>query len=178
MSGTANFLDHDTYIPHDMDGWMDLPIVEGQESIQIGHEHFMRIPEVIVLKNYERFPEREVKLSRRNLLIRDSFTCQYSGKKVSASEATIDHVFPQSRGGKTVWENVVIATVDANRKKADRTPSEAGMSLLKVPRRPEWSPLYSRFSKITSYMKIPDSWQKFIPEKWDVASYWDVELEK
>lgn len=177
MSGVASFLDHETYIPHDMEGWMELPVPEGQEGIRLSHEMFMRVPEVILLRNYERYPEREVKLTRRNLLIRDGFTCQYTGTKVSASDATIDHILPQSRGGRTTWENVVIATVEANRRKADRTPAEAGMTLLRAPRKPEWSPLYSRFSRVTSSMKIPTSWQKFIPDKWDVTSYWDVELQ-
>ena len=176
MSGVASFLDHETYLTYSMEEWMELPVPEGQEGIRLSHNLVMRIPEVIVLKKYERCPEREVKLTRRNLLIRDGFTCQYTGVRVSASEATIDHVMPQSRKGKNTWENCVIATVEANRRKADRTPAEAGMTLLRTPRKPEWSPLYSRFSRVTSSMKIPQSWEKFVPEKWDVISYHDSEV--
>lgn len=177
MSGVARFLDDETYNLHDLDGWMGLSVPEGREGIQLSHNIQMRIPEIMVLNNYDRFPEREVKLTRRNLLIRDNFTCQYTGKKVSATEATIDHVFPQSRGGRTTWENCVIACVEANRKKADRTPSEANMQILQHLCKPDWSPLYSRFSRVTSSMKLPESWLKFIPKNWDVATYWDVELE-
>ena len=176
MSGVARFVDDETYCLYDLEGWMELPPLPDKESIALAHDARMRVPEVVVLKNYDRFPEREVKLTRRNLLIRDGFTCQYTGKRVSAAEATIDHIQPQSRGGRTTWENVVIACVEANRRKADRTPDEAGMRLLTRPMKPEWSPLYSRFSRVTSSMKIPESWQKFIPKKWDVTTYWDVEL--
>lgn len=178
MAGMARIVDDETYLLHDLDEWMKLEIQEGKESISLPHNQVMRIPEIIVLKNYDKFPERDVKLTRRNLLVRDGFMCQYTGSKVSASEATIDHILPQSRGGRTTWENVVISCIDANRKKADMTPAEAGMRLLKHPRKPEWSPIYSRFARISSSSRIPSSWRKFIPDKWNADIYWDVELQE
>lgn len=173
-SGLARFLDDESYVLYDMEGWMELPVPDGQEGIALPHNAQMRIPEIIVLKNYDRFPRREVKLTRRNLLVRDGFRCQYTGKVVSASEATIDHVHPQSRGGRTTWDNVVIASIDANRKKADKTPEEAGMKLLRAPRKPDWSPIYSRFARLTATSRIPQSWRKFIPEQWDADTFSDM----
>lgn len=162
FSGNARLLDTETYIQHDFETWCELS-VDGYDSIrhQTGS---IRLPEVMVLTSFAKFPEREVKLTRRNLLIRDKFMCQYSGKKLSAKDATIDHVLPQSRGGKTTWDNVVIASLEANAKKADRTPQEARMKLIKPPSQPDWSPIYSRFSKISTKGIYPKSWDKFV--KW------------
>lgn len=176
MAEMAQFMDHkesDTgdisYMLYGMEGWMGLEVSEGEEGLVLPHGRIMRIPEIVVLRHYDKMPEREVKLTRRNLLVRDGFKCQYTGEPVSPSEATIDHVVPQSRGGKTTWDNVVIACIDANRRKADKKPEEVGMKLLKTPRKPEWSPIYSRFARLTASSKIPRSWLKFIPEKWDAG---------
>ena len=177
-SGLARFLDDESYILYDMENWMGLPVPPGREGMGLPHGIQMRVPEVVVLRKYDRFPEREVNLTRRNLLVRDKFQCQYTGKRVSASEATIDHINPQSRGGRTTWDNVVIACVDANRKKADKTPEEAGMNLLNPPRKPEWSPIYSRFARLTAASRIPQSWYKFIPEKWSADTFWDIEIQE
>ena len=70
-----------------------------------------------------------VPFSRRNLAVRDRYTCQYCGKKVT-KHYTLDHIFPKSRGGKTTWENSVLSCRDCNTKKDNRTPKEANMSLL------------------------------------------------
>lgn len=176
MSDAANFMDHDTYILHDMYGWMSLLLEKGDEGIGMANRADIRIPEVIVLKKYDKFPEREVKLTRRNIMVRDKFTCQYYGKVITAKDATIDHVIPQSRGGKTIWDNVVLSSKEANRKKADRTPQEAGMLLRKRPSKPQWSPMYSRFARLSSTSKVPVSWKKFVPETWKADQYWNVEV--
>ena len=173
----ARFMD-DTYILHGINNWLELDIAKDQEGISLSHGKKMRIPEIIVLNNYDKFPEREVKLSRRNLMVRDRFTCQYTGKKVSAKNATIDHIMPQSRGGKNTWDNVVISTEDANRKKADRTPSEAGMKLLTTPIKPDWNPAFSRFARMSASGNIPGSWKKFLPKNWNMEIYLDIELQE
>ncbi len=96
-------------------------------------------PEAIILNRYDRLPRSEVVFSRANLFIRDNFTCQYCGRSVrSAKDRTIDHIIPKSRGGKTVWGNVVLCCRKCNLKKGDRTPEEAGMKLLKRPTAPKW----------------------------------------
>lgn len=92
------------------------------------------IPSVIRLlsKTVRRFLP-PVRYSRRNILIRDKFTCQYCG---SSHAMTIDHVLPLSRGGKSTWENVVAACKQCNGKKGNRLPREAGMTLAREPRVP------------------------------------------
>jgi len=74
--------------------------------------------------------------TRRAVFIRDNFTCAYCGRVVKDSEATIDHVIPKSKGGKWEWENLVTCCSSCNQKKGDRTPQEAGMTLLYKPKRP------------------------------------------
>jgi 5-methylcytosine-specific restriction endonuclease McrA len=66
--------------------------------------------------------------TRALVLRRDAHRCQYCGVR---GATTIDHVMPQSRGGKDTWENLVTACGPCNHGKADRTPEEAGMKLLK-----------------------------------------------
>ncbi len=96
-------------------------------------------PLVIRLVTYVPLPRRlPLPLSRRVILARDMFTCQYCGTQPPRADLTIDHVLPRSRGGATSWENVVAACSQCNRRKGNRTPEEAGMHLLSVPARPRF----------------------------------------
>ena len=92
-----------------------------------------QFPSVIRLRSYIRLPYSKVVLSRRNVMRRDNFECQYCGKK---SALTIDHVIPKSRGGKDTWENLTTACERCNVKKGNKTPKEAQMPLLTKPYRP------------------------------------------
>lgn len=94
----------------------------------------MRIPSVIRLMEYRRIPHQTRALSRKNILLRDRNSCQYCGTVLSASELTLDHVMPRSRGGSSTWENLVACCHECNRQKGNRTPAEAGMKLMKEPR--------------------------------------------
>ena len=89
-------------------------------------------PTVIRLKAYRKVPHRAQVLTRRNILVRDGYQCQYCGSTFSAMELTLDHVIPRSRGGLSTWENLVACCSADNRRKADRTPEEAGMPLLRI----------------------------------------------
>lgn len=90
-------------------------------------------PSVIRLIQYVHVPfRREATLSRRAVFIRDRNMCQYCGKRAE----NIDHVMPKSRGGEHRWENVVAACRQCNGRKRNRTPSEAGLILKRVPRPP------------------------------------------
>jgi 5-methylcytosine-specific restriction endonuclease McrA len=83
-------------------------------------------PVVIKLRNYVRIP-REVhrrKITRKAVLARDLWTCQYCGAE--RGTLTVDHVIPRSRGGESVWENIVASCAPCNRRKADRLPSVPG----------------------------------------------------
>ena len=99
----------------------------------------MNLPKVIKLKKYVRMASdlTAIRYSKRNILLRDKMKCQYCGKTCTSSEATMDHVIPKSRGGKTSWTNIVTACHGCNNKKDNQTPSEAGMRLLSDPRKPK-----------------------------------------
>ncbi|MBI3912654.1 MAG: HNH endonuclease [Chloroflexi bacterium] len=96
-------------------------------------------PLVIRLVTFVPIPRRlPLPLSRRTVLARDLYTCQYCGGRPHKTELTIDHVIPRSRGGTTLWENVVTACGPCNRRKGDRTPEEARMKMLSHPVRPRF----------------------------------------
>ena len=74
------------------------------------------VPAVIMLKEYQK-PKSTMRLSKRNVFLRDEYTCQYCGEEINESSATLDHVHPVSQGGKTTWENSTTACKPCNYKK-------------------------------------------------------------
>jgi 5-methylcytosine-specific restriction endonuclease McrA len=127
----------------------------------------IRVPRVILLVMYDRLPKKEVKFTRHNIFERDNDTCQYCGKEFDRRDLNLDHVVPRDRGGPTSWENIVCSCIPCNTVKANRTPQEAGMHLIRKPKRPKWRP----FVQINLSLHRHDSWKHFI----DLA-YWNVEL--
>lgn len=115
------------------------------------------LPSVIRLRNYVKIPYKEISLSRRNVMHRDNYTCQYCG--IRKHDLTIDHIIPRSRGGIDSWDNVVAACLRCNVKKGDRTPKESGMLLKITPRRP-LSHVYFEISKHTATGEW--QWKKYI----------------
>jgi 5-methylcytosine-specific restriction endonuclease McrA len=98
------------------------------------------LPSVVrVVRRFHR-ARIHVRFSRLNIYARDGFTCQYCAARLPTEDLTFDHVVPRSRGGGTSWENIVTCCVDCNAAKAARTPDEAGMKLLRRPRRPTFLP--------------------------------------
>lgn len=116
------------------------------------------LPTVVRLSYPIRRPLPELKLSRRAVLARDGNTCQYCGQMVR--DLTIDHVIPRGRGGPSSWDNLVACCSKCNNKKADRTPREANMSLLRKPRRPGFIP-YLSFATFTAAAKNP-CWRDYL----------------
>jgi 5-methylcytosine-specific restriction endonuclease McrA len=94
----------------------------------------LRVPSVIRLTEFRRIPHQVRALSRKNILIRDRYTCQFCGRALPASELTLDHVIPRSRGGHTDWDNLVACCHRCNNLKGDRLPQEAGLTLRRSPR--------------------------------------------
>ena len=116
-------------------------------------------PTVIRLRHYVNVPYKAIPLTRRNVLYRDEYRCQYCN--VSGGDSlTIDHVIPRSRGGQDVWDNVVCACVRCNIKKGNRTPKEAGMELNIQPRKP-FSSLYFELSR---HIRggLHQEWRKYV----------------
>ena len=94
----------------------------------------IRIPSVIRLTQFRRIPYQTRALSRKNILLRDRYTCQFCGRVLPASELTLDHVVPRSRGGHTDWDNLVACCHGCNNLKGDRLPEEVGLKLHRTPR--------------------------------------------
>lgn len=110
----------------------------------------IKLPKVIRLYNYVHKIKQlgAAKCNRRNIFIRDLFLCQYCGIKVTARNATLDHIVPRSRGGSSDFLNLVTCCEHCNRKKGAREPGQAGMRLLKkpaVPRLLDLNPEYGEF---------------------------------
>jgi 5-methylcytosine-specific restriction endonuclease McrA len=167
--GSAVIIDPETYEVHDLETWDDVSKAKGKfEKRMVRSAHLsLAPPEVIRLTNYGDLAERSVVFSRRNIFKRDKFCCQYCGKQMATQDLTLDHVMPRSRGGESSWENTVLACIDCNKMKADRTPKEAGMTLKGVPKKPTWKML----AQVPPSMRR-ESWEKFLSR-----AYWEIELE-
>jgi len=114
-------------------------LVEAAESALRSQHIAVPRPLVIRLVTYIRIPRRwQPPVSRRGVLARDSYTCQYCGARPGRGALTIDHVVPRSQGGGKTWNNLVAACVPCNRRKGGRRPREAGMHLLAMPAAPRY----------------------------------------
>jgi 5-methylcytosine-specific restriction endonuclease McrA len=126
--------------------WIKLPVRESDLSIRT-QRFEIRCPTVIICANYNKVPLKTPRLSSGTIWDRDGGVCQYSGRKLSRKEGNIDHVIPSSRGGRDVWENLVLAHKDINSQKANRTPEEAGLRLIRRPISPRSVPVAFSFSE-------------------------------
>ena len=88
---------------------------------------YFDIPKTIVLKKYIKLPDRMYRPNRRNIFLRDNYSCAYCLKPLQPEELSVDHILPKSRGGKETWENLVTSCKVCNCLKGDRTPEEANM---------------------------------------------------
>lgn len=120
---------------------------------------YLEIPSVIRISHLVRRPRPQAKLTRAEIFHRDSHICQYCGKK--AVPPTIDHVIPKNQNGEHSWENVVCACERCNRHKAGRTPAQANMLLLSMPKRPATNGL---LRIPTHYLETMLSWRKYLPK--------------
>lgn len=123
---------------YDFAAWRALPVRDADDALPIVGGA-LRVPRVVHLYRYDRTPRPIVRLTRRNVMLRDGHQCQYCAKRPPLRELNIDHVMPRSRGGLDTWENLVTACRVCNLRKGWRTPDEAGMRLLRVPVRPRWT---------------------------------------
>lgn len=103
----------------------------------------IRVPKVLLLRNYDQLPVQEVRFSRESLFERDNHRCQYCGNAFEEMHLNMDHVIPRDRGGRTSWENIVTSCIKCNTRKANRLPHQADMHLIKKPERPKWRPFIS-----------------------------------
>ena len=117
-------------------------------------------PSIIRLVYLVKRPFLPRKLSKKEVFLRDRFTCQYCGKK--NQDLTLDHVVPRRQNGSHAWDNVVAACSKCNLRKAGRTPVEASMHLVKEPRMPDPNPYL-----ILQNRSILEEWRPYIP--WNVG---------
>ena len=111
-------------------------VMKGAAYVEEASAHFIRtarisipVPSVVRLLVYRRMPRQNRAVSRKSIMLRDRYTCQYCQRPFETKKLTLDHVVPRSRGGGSTWENLVACCYPCNNRKADRTPVEAGMAL-------------------------------------------------
>lgn len=163
---SARVVDPSDYQTYSWEDWSKLQPAEGERFIR-AVRYRLRVPEVVTLENV---PAAERHGSRGQSVVarqRDHYTCQYCGAQPGLDELTLDHVVPRAQGGQSRWDNCVLACLECNKRKADRTPEQAKMRLKHQPVQPTWNPRYAAHD-----LRI-ESWSKFLSE-----AYWSVALEK
>jgi 5-methylcytosine-specific restriction endonuclease McrA len=176
FAGRARIVDRD-YAQYDWEEW----VLTWEDAVEQAHkderavirgtDFSVPVPEVILLSSAVKskfIHNRRAKLCRKAVFQRDGNVCQYCGKSFSSRDMNIDHVFPKSRGGKTTWTNVVLSCIACNHRKANRTPEEANMRLLRKPFEPHWTQVGRGFAG-----SVPKSWEEFLGRM-----YWSAELDK
>ncbi len=131
------------------------------------------IPAVIRTSKYFRVNNAKVNFSRKNIFIRDNYSCQYCGETKEIAKLTYDHVIPKSlwknkNGSPTNWTNIVTACVECNRKKGNRTPKQANMPIRNLPTIPNKSPKYLPISHFLLRIRsdIPNEWKIYLPDSY------------
>jgi 5-methylcytosine-specific restriction endonuclease McrA len=119
-------------------------VIESGEGQYRSERCALDAPLVIRLNRYVHRPHVRAPCTRRAVLMRDDFTCQYCSVQLPGHLLTLDHVVPRARGGATSWENVVAACKDCNGSKGNRLPQEAKLKLRRKPSTPSWTWLLSR----------------------------------
>lgn len=157
----------ENFLTHDFHSWRELSQLQPEPEMISTINFQIRLPRIIVLLVYDRFPKKEVKFTRHNIFERDGNTCQYCGKTLDRKELNLDHVVPRDKGGKTTWENVVCSCIPCNTRKGNHLPHQAGMHLIRHPKAPRWRP----FVHMACNSSFDESWKHFI----DFA-YWNVEI--
>ena len=134
-------------------------VLEAYDCTVASASRVFQSPSVIRLIYMIRRPRPRVKLTRREVFIRDNYTCQYCGRQ--AGDLTIDHVIPRSRGGPHTWDNLVSACKTCNHRKGGKLLNEARMSLRNLPKEPSPGRYYTIERRVES--SIYEVWEKFMP---------------
>lgn len=142
-------------------------VTYSRDGAVIGVNRNIPVPSIIRLGETVPRWKARVRFCRKNVIVgRDRCVCQYCGKQFPTEDLTMDHVVPRSQNGQTRWENVVCACFNCNQKKGGRTPAEAGMKLIRVPKKPA---TVIDVSIKANLREVPSEWNDY---------YWNAELEK
>lgn len=134
---------------------------------------FFPLPSVVRSPVYVRPKGKKVPFSRKNLFLRDNFTCQYCGHEDFTGESlTYDHVIPRAiwknqnhKKTPTDWLNIVACCKRCNTKKANRTPQQAGMKLKVQPFEPN---PHNHLLGFSPWMKIDPTWEIYLPKSYKI----------
>lgn len=124
-----------------------------------GISRSIRQPSVVRLRRFVRNNHSNVKFSRRNIFLRDNYTCQYCGNPFDIQHLTCDHIIPKSRGGITEWTNIVTSCMKCNLKKGDKLPDEVDMYPRKRPSRPNGFYLIMLH---VGLRVLPEYWKEYV----------------
>ncbi|MFN7906266.1 MAG: HNH endonuclease [Pseudobdellovibrionaceae bacterium] len=159
-----------SYEPMRIVSWQKALILWFQDKVEVLEYHTVfarsarssfQLPSVMRLKTYVRPRSASaIRFCRENVYIRDEYVCQYCAKKEAIKNLTLDHVVPASKNGALSWTNVVSACRSCNQKKANRTPAQAKMPLLKEPKAPAWLP-----NNDFRWEGAPEHWMQYLQFK-------------
>lgn len=136
---------------------VETPPAEGEASIRSIRLN-LRVPQILLLRSFDKVPVQDTKLNRKNVFERDRYRCQYCGEVFPESKLNLDHVIPRDRGGRTSWENLVTSCIECNSRKGNRLPHQAGFALRQQPIRPKHRPFLSVLHRNGSR----EAWKPFI----------------
>lgn len=142
--------------PVKWDDWVKLPVRDFDFTVS-STKMTIRVPTILIAKNYAKMPIKKPRLSKNGIYKRDNGVCQYTGRRVDRRNGNIDHVVPRSRGGRDTWDNMVFCSKNINDKKQNKLPKEAGLKLIRDPKEPLPKPA----SAFIRNAKHPD-WSHFI----------------
>lgn len=163
------------YVPLRVEDWKKVicdSFLGKVEVVEYSRDHTIKgvtreypMPAVVrVLRRFRR-DRQAIKFSRLNIYARDAFTCQYCANQFPSEDLTFDHVLPRAQGGRTTWENIVTCCIPCNATKANRTPEQAGIALLRQPKKPRWLPAV-----------MVEMGRNKVPAEW--AGYWNGTLSR
>jgi len=173
------------YMPIDIQDWKKAvkkvfkekaEILDAYTDKKLSDWSALNAPAVIRLLHFLNPPKktRFEPFTRKNVWLRDKGLCQYCGKFVPLKDMHWEHVIPKKRGGKTNWQNIACACLKCNQKKADRTPEEAGMKLLRTPK----APVRKLSKEKEMVLRLKSLKNNFPHESWKTYVYFNIPLEE
>jgi 5-methylcytosine-specific restriction endonuclease McrA len=146
-----------TYMnPVKWDEWVKLEVRE-YDTVVTSTNQRIRVPTVLIAPNFNRMPMKKMRPTKGAIWQRDGGVCQYTGEKVGRNTADIDHVVPVSKGGKNVFQNMVLCSKKINRMKGNKMNHEVGLKLIRDPKEPAPIPVSATIQEVKHH-----TWKHFL----------------